>query len=126
MQFAKPQNKNLQIWENSSDIVKEFFCFADKLENLNLKKYSEYLRGLCLHISENLFEISNRQSKEDMTRLLTNNHFLVLEAENTMMIFCEQGIIDSQTNKRLIQKLNRLHQEIKKYLIVPNSKKNLR
>jgi hypothetical protein len=123
MQLTKLQFKNPGIWENTIEIAKEFCCIADKLEKLNLKKFSEYLRDICLQISDNLSALSNSQSEKNITRFLTNTHLLTLEAENTIMIFYEQGIIDSETNKRLIQKLNSLYKEIKKYLIVPRGSK---
>ena len=123
MQRIKPQIRNPGICENSIEIAKEFCCIADKLEKLKLKKFSEYLRDLWLHISENLIEIASSRSKQDITQFLTNTLLLTLEAENTMMIFCEHGIIDSETNKRLIQKLNRLYKELKSQLTVPAGSK---
>lgn len=125
MQLTKQQIRNPEIWKTLIDIAKEFCCIADKLEKLKLEKYSEYLSDICLKISENLIEMADSRSKEDFKRLLTYTHFLTLEAENTVMIFCEQGIIDLETNKRLRQKLNCLHKEVTCNLTVPAGSKNL-
>ena len=118
MLITKQRYENLEIWKNSIEIAKDFCCITEKLEELHLDKFSQHLREICIQISNHLAEISTTSSKKNITRSLTNAHLLTLEAENAIMIFYEHDLIDSETNKNLVQKLNRLNKEIENSLSV--------
>ncbi len=109
---AKQRFENLEIWKISIEIAKEFCCIADKLKKLHLDKFSDYLREICMRISNNIAEISSTGSDKDIIRFLMNAHLSTLESENFITILYEQKLVDSEIKDTLLQKLDGLDNKI--------------
>ncbi len=109
---AKRRFENLEIWNISIEIAKDVCCLADKLEELQLHKFSDYLREICIRISNNIAEISSTGSDKDIIRFLINAHLLTLENENFIMILYKQKLVDTEIKDTLLQKLDDLDNKI--------------
>ncbi len=123
---AKQRFENLEIWNISIEVAKDVCCLADKLEELRLHKFSDYLREICIRISNNIAEISSTGSDKNIIRFLINAHLLTLESENFIMILYKQKLVDTEIKDTLLQKLDDLDNRIlifqqtlnKKFLLV--------
>ena len=109
---AKQRFENLEIWNISIEIAKDVCCLADKLEELQLHKFSDYLREICIRISNNIAEISSTGSDKEIIRFLMHTHLLTLESENFITILYEQKLVDSELKDTLLQKLDGLDNKI--------------
>ena len=109
---AKQRFENLEIWNISIEVAKDVCCLADKLEELRLHKFSDYLREICIRISNNIAEISSTGSDKNIIRFLINAHLLTLESENFIMILYKQKLVDTEIKDTLLQKLDDLDNKI--------------
>jgi uncharacterized protein YjcR len=115
IQLTKQKFENLDIWKLSIEIAEQVCQIADRLENLQMNKYSEYMKDVCMRMSNTIAEISGSRSQGDVTRLLTGTHLSILEAENIIVILYEQQLLDTSTKDSLFEKIQILDEKILEY-----------
>jgi len=105
MLIKKQQFENLEIWGISIEIAEHVCKIADRLENLQLNKYSEYMKHICMRLSNHIAEVSGNHNQQNIKRSLTNAHLLALESENMIMILHEQQLLTASSKDSLLEKI---------------------
>jgi len=112
MLLTKQRFEHLEIWEMSVEIANQFCNISEQLEKLQLNKFSEYIKDICMRISNLIAEAADNNDKHNIHRLLMNAHFLILESENMIMILYEQQLVELPVKKSLWEKIQLLDELI--------------
>ena len=115
MMVTKQRLEHLDIWKMSIKFARHFCTITQKLEEMNMNKYSEYMNGTCLRLSNSIADLSSLSPKEAIARSLTNAHLLTLEAENIIMILYEQQLVETSEKDFLLKEIRTLDNMIIEY-----------
>ena len=110
--MVKFRFEDLEIWKLAIEITRELFTIANKLERKKLFRFAEQLRGCALSIPNNIAEGSGSNSKREFHQFLNVARRSTFETANIVIIFFDEKLINLQTKKRLLDKLDYLCRKI--------------
>ena len=115
MQITKQRFENLEIWKISIELAEQVCQIAERLEALRMNNFSEYMKSICMRISNHIAEAADKCDEHNIYRLLMNAHLLILESENIIMILYEQQLVELSEKKSLLEKIHLLDEKILEY-----------
>jgi four helix bundle protein len=96
--------EGLDIWKRGVEVLDELLDLAQKLENKNLRRFAEQLRGAALSITNNIAEGSGADTKAEFRMFLGYSRRSIFEVVSMLCIFRRRGYLtdseekNSQTN----------------------------
>ncbi|MPM09018.1 hypothetical protein SDC9_55334 [bioreactor metagenome] len=107
--------QQLKIWQESVEIMKPLYEFAERVSLQKYYKFAEQLRSAGLSISNNIAEGSGSASDKDFANFLNISRRSVFECANMMFIFEKFGFISSSEMEETNTKLLKLSAQISSF-----------
>ena len=104
--------QDLEIWNLAIEIADELFDIADLLEKKKLYRFAEQLRGAGMSTPNNIAEGSGSSSNKDFANFLNIARRSTFENANILIMIGRRNLIDSNTEKELLEKLDKLSRKI--------------
>ena len=110
--MAKFRFQDLKIWQLAIEIANELFDIADELEKKKLFRFAEQLRASGMSMSNNIAEGSGSDFKKDFSNFLNFARRSTFENANVVIILRMRGLINEETQERLLDRLDQLCRQI--------------
>lgn len=99
--------QDLQIWQFAIEISDELLDIADHLEERNLFRFAEQLRGATMSMSNNIAEGSGSTSSKDFGNFLNIARRSTFENANILIILNRRKLITGGALDTLLDRLDK-------------------